>query len=87
MVARISELEKTMDERGTKLSALTQKLDDNEKQSSSTIESLTAGIDGLRAGLDSMTSQKEELEKLMASKGDEASMQIKSLEDEISGLS
>lgn len=49
-----------MDERGSELPALTQKLEDNKKQSSSTIESLTAEIDVLRVGLDSMSAQKEE---------------------------
>ncbi|KAF2297927.1 hypothetical protein GH714_005533 [Hevea brasiliensis] len=84
--AQNSELEIMSKERGDELLALRKKLDDDEKESLSKVESLTAQVNTLLADLECLNTQKAELEEQMVSKGDEASSQVKGLMDQVNEL-
>ncbi|XP_039062196.1 COP1-interactive protein 1-like isoform X2 [Hibiscus syriacus] len=84
--SQISELEMMSKQREEELLTLSKKFEDNEKESMSRVENLTIQISDLVADLESLRTQKAQLEEHIALKSDEASTEVKSLMDQINTL-
>ncbi|XP_022761036.1 paramyosin, long form-like [Durio zibethinus] len=84
--SQISELEVMSKKREEELLSLTKKFEDNEKESLSRVENLTVQINNLLVNMESLRTQKAQLEELIVLKGDEASTEIKSLMGQINTL-
>ncbi|XP_021289113.1 golgin subfamily B member 1-like [Herrania umbratica] len=84
--SQISELEMMSKKREDELLILTKKFEDNEKESLSRVENLTVQINNLLVDMDSVRTQKSQLEEHIVFKSDEASNQVKSLMDQINRL-
>ncbi|XP_022739062.1 myosin-1B-like [Durio zibethinus] len=81
--SQISELEMMSKKREEELLTLTKKIEDNEKESLSREENLTVQINSLLVDMESLHTQKAQLEEHIVFKSDEASTQVKSLMDQI----
>ncbi|KAK6274639.1 hypothetical protein POUND7_004348 [Theobroma cacao] len=84
--SQISELEMMSKKREDELLILTKKFADNEKESLSRVENLTVQINNLLVDMESVRTQKSQLEEHIVFKSDEASNQVKSLMDQINRL-
>ncbi|KAL4297983.1 hypothetical protein GQ457_12G000730 [Hibiscus cannabinus] len=84
--SQISELEMMSKQKDEQLLTLEMKFEDNEKESLSRVENLTVQINNLVADMESLRTQKAQLEEHIAVKGDEALTQVKSLMDQINTL-
>ncbi|GMP63973.1 hypothetical protein CsSME_00025446 [Camellia sinensis var. sinensis] len=84
--SRILELEMTSKEKEHTLSALRRKLEENESNSMSKIEDLMARTNNLQLEVDTMRTQKGELEEQVLFKSNEASVEVKGVLDQINVL-
>ncbi|MBA0616102.1 hypothetical protein Godav_016178 [Gossypium davidsonii] len=84
--SQISKLEMMSKNREEELLTLAKKFEDNEKESLSRVENLTVQINNPLADMESLRTQKAQLEEHIAVKDDEASTQVKSLMDQINNL-
>ncbi|KAB2093695.1 hypothetical protein ES319_A02G110600v1 [Gossypium barbadense] len=84
--SRISELEMMLEKREEEVFILTKKLEDDNRESLSGMENLTAQVNNLLSEMESLQAEKALLEENLAFKGDEASNQVQSLMDEVNTL-
>ncbi|MBA0824846.1 hypothetical protein Goarm_021486, partial [Gossypium armourianum] len=84
--SRISELEMMLEKREEEIFILTKKLEDDNRESLSGVENLTAQVNNLLSEMESLQAEKALLEENLAFKGDEASNQVQSLMDEVNTL-
>ncbi|KAI7987799.1 COP1-interactive protein 1 [Camellia lanceoleosa] len=84
--SRILELEMTSKEKEHTLSALRRKLEENESNSMSKIEDLMARTNNLQLEVDTLRTQKGELEEQVLFKSNEASVEVNGVMDQINVL-
>ncbi|KAF5734765.1 leucine-rich repeat-containing protein [Tripterygium wilfordii] len=82
----ISDFEKMAKHRENEISALIRRLEDNENESVSRTENLTAQINSLLADMDSLRAHRAELEVRILFESGEASTQVKGLVDQVNML-
>ncbi|KAA8520925.1 hypothetical protein F0562_011598 [Nyssa sinensis] len=76
---RILELEMTSKEKEDELSTTVKKFEDNENNLKSKIEDLMAQVNNMQLEVDTLRTQKDELEKCVVCKSNEASAQVRSI--------
>lgn len=84
--SRISELEMILENRGEEILILMKKLEDDNRESLSGGENLTALVNNLLSKMESLQAEKALSEEHLAFKSDEASNQVQSLMDEVKTL-